>query len=183
MLIMIYLFGLSYKLSQLNYMKQLGKSELTSSTIYCANDNFSHNDITVFSIDYWDENYDIIMQTLYLWYGVQLLLLNPNTVERVSQFKPVANKPAATKKKKKPVIKYTRVHYINGDELEPMLYTRQSRDGSRTFERKCKCWYVIGHFRHYTKTDKTIFIQGYWKGELRQLKVSEETRQREVVDE
>ena len=39
-------------------------------------------------------------------------------------------------------------------------------------------WYVIGHYRHY-KNGKTGWVNGYWKGALRETKKSfDEGRQR-----
>ena len=31
------------------------------------------------------------------------------------------------------------------------------------------CWYVIGHYRHY-QNGRKVWINGYWKGPLRELK-------------
>jgi hypothetical protein len=46
-------------------------------------------------------------------------------------------------------------------------------------------WYVTGHWREYKKTGKRIFIQGYWKGALRDMKSTAfqnlEPRERELV--
>jgi hypothetical protein len=55
----------------------------------------------------------------------------------------------------------------------------------RGFIRRSMIWYVTGHWREYKKTGKRIFIQGYWKGALRDMKSTAfqnlEPRERELV--
>ena len=48
---------------------------------------------------------------------------------------------------------------------------------------KCPCWRVIGHWRHYKKSNKTIFINGYWKGSERLTKQEQEIKDRELAYE
>lgn len=99
------------------------------------------------------------------WDIFQIALLNPQTAELFS--KPTVIKERGKKnrrqKQERRITKYVRHHAINEGEVEAL------RNESRQFERKCKAWYVIGHYRHY-KNGKTVFVNPYWKGELRALK-------------
>lgn len=120
-------------------------------------------------------------RSLELWYGCQIALLNPiitNVVSESTTSRPFSesskgfNKPS----KKKTKIRYERVHYINAGAINGAI---QADNSKRGFNRKCHCWYVIGHWRHYP--NKTIWIDGYWKGDMRFLKKADEERTREVV--
>lgn len=120
-------------------------------------------------------------RSLELWYGCQIALLNPiitNVVSESTTSRPFSesskrfNKPS----KKKTKIRYERVHYINAGAINGAI---QADNSKRGFNRKCHCWYVIGHWRHYS--NKTIWIDGYWKGDMRFLKKADEERTREVV--
>lgn len=125
----------------------------------------------------------VISEILRLWYGCQIALLNPIVTEAMStnvQIRPyhddTTTKQISTKKKNK--IRYERIHYVKSNDIEQCLQIDKSKRG---FSRKCLCWYVIGHWRHYP--DKTIWIDGFWKGELRHIKQSDESRERSVTPE
>ena len=100
------------------------------------------------------------------WYFIQLNLLNPATkvlfsnptIMRV----PVKNKPSTGKQKRK--CRYVKTYTIKGCDIKKHFY-----DSNNKINRKCLCWYVIGHWREY-KTGQKIFIQGYWKGALKETK-------------
>ena len=67
--------------------------------------------------------------------------------------------------------------------LPLMMKTRRLRAASctgREYERHTLVWYVIGHWRNYG-SGKRVFIQPYWKGALRNLKMSLDGRDREIV--
>lgn len=45
-------------------------------------------------------------------------------------------------------------------------YEGAEREGDkRQYERQAESWEVTGHWRHYKKTDKRVFVKGYKKGE------------------
>ena len=106
------------------------------------------------------------------WYGIQVALLNPyvKDVFRTETIRKTGFNPNG--KKRKSIVKYIRHHYLNPGALSPKTETGQ-------LLRKTMAWYVCGHWRHY-QDGKTIFIQPYWKGPLRETKVCE-PRDRIVV--
>ena len=115
-------------------------------------------------------------QYLITWYGIQIALLHP-TVKDVFQ-NPMSEAiytPAGKKGKHRRFVRYIRRHVINADDIHQATCC-----SSREFERHTLVWYVIGHWRHYAD-GKRVFIQPYWKGALRQLKMSLDGRDRSIV--
>lgn len=112
------------------------------------------------------------------WYFIQLSLLNPATkvlfsnptIMRV----PVKNKPGTGKQKRK--CRYVKTYTIKGCDIKKHFY-----DSNNKINRKCLCWYVIGHWREY-KTGQKIFIQGYWKGALRETKRNYDDGRERIID-
>ena len=101
------------------------------------------------------------------WYCIQLALLHP-------VIKEVFSKPRIIKleescgggeRRRKRSAKYIKRHVITVDKIDAVI----NEESSRTINRKCLAWYVIGHWRHY-KDGREIFIQPYWKGALRELR-------------
>jgi len=118
---------------------------------------------------------DFFRSCLCLWYGTQLALLHPllKEVFRNPQRTPMPAEPTGSKKrKKKPPLRYIKRHVLNADKLEAAVKGH--------VEWKTLCWRVIGHWRTY-KDGRKVFINGYWKGPLRETKALEEARLREVV--
>ena len=73
------------------------------------------------------------------------------------------------------VTRYIRKHVIREEEIDAAIVPKHDR------QRNTLVWYVIGHWRHY-KNGSLVFIQGHWKGPLRQLKKNlDETREREII--
>ena len=103
---------------------------------------------------------------LEIWYGIQIALIHP-------QLRILFKNPAKEKvylrqgkgKDRKRVVKYVRKHYITAEGIDEALYGK----GHKDFERKTMAWYVIGHWRQY-KNGTRKFINGYWKGPLREMK-------------
>ena len=109
------------------------------------------------------------------WYAIQIALLHP-------QIKTLFDKPARVPvhnkgnyKCNKRKIKYIRVHNLRIDDVKNITHE------PGTINRKCLVWYVIGHWRQY-KSGKRVFIQGYWKGQLRDIKRNLDERER-VIDQ
>ena len=101
-----------------------------------------------------------------LWYGIQVALLNPRL--QVLLKNPTKEKVYTRQgkgKDRKRVVKYVRKHYITPEGIDEALYGK----GHRDFDRKTMAWYVIGHWRQY-KNGTRKFINGYWKGPLREMK-------------
>lgn len=114
-----------------------------------------------------------------VYYAINVLLLNPVIKEvfyENSTEETVTTGQPAGKTKKAP-IRYIKRHKINSDNI----YSGFSKQG---FVRRAMIWYVTGHWREY-KSGKRIFIQGYWKGALRNARNSAfpnlEPREREIV--
>lgn len=98
----------------------------------------------------------------HIWCAVEFALLHP-------QSKTIFTNPAKGKEyvrekdssgKRRRVVKYIRRHYITGTAAGHSI---------REINRHCLCWYVVGHWRHL-RSGNVIYIKGYWKGELRDLK-------------
>ena len=112
------------------------------------------------------------------WYSIQIALLHPTLKDMFSH--PTKNiiydANAAKKnknKKKKRITRYVQHHNITESDFDKATI-------DRTFNRKTPVWYVIGHWRTY-KTSKKVFVNGYLKGELREIKMNlDEGRQRVI---
>lgn len=126
-----------------------------------------------------EELWDIMTKYLSVWYGMQLALLHPQ-VKEVFNHSTDVEIPTPThtnknkKQQKKTKIKYIKRHVIEVEEIDEAM--------KRTRMIYKKCWYVTGHWRNQKVKNghKKIFIQGYWKGVLRDLK-NADIREREVV--
>lgn len=123
-----------------------------------------------------DENSKLsIYNIMKLWYGIQILLLHPRVevIERKAVLQKLKGKDKITATSTGRKVKYIKRYYITPEDIDLMI------NGDRHYKRKCLSWYVIGHYREY-KNGKRIFIQGYWKGELRALKRNFDERERVV---
>lgn len=127
-----------------------------------------------------DELTALLYMGISIWYSVNTALLNP-VVKDVfvthSKPTPVSNgKSSGTNKRAK--IRYVKQHIISMDDVNEAFE-------ERGFIRRSMIWYVTGHWREYKKTGKRIFIQGYWKGALRNMKdeafANLEARERDIV--
>lgn len=113
-----------------------------------------------------DEIKDYSAMFLALWYGIQIALLHPQ-IKMLFQ-NPIKEKQYLREGKgkgRKRIVKYIRKHYITAEGIDEALYGK----GHRDFKRKTMAWYVIGHWRQY-KNGTRKFINGYWKGPLREMK-------------
>jgi len=127
-----------------------------------------------------DELTGLLYMGLSIWYSVNTSLLNPvikDVFVTHSKPTPVSNgKTSGTNKRAK--IRYIKQHIISMDDVNEAFE-------KRGFIRRSMIWYVTGHWREYKKTGKRIFIQGYWKGALRNMKdeafANLEAREREIV--
>lgn len=112
------------------------------------------------------------------WYFIQLSILNPVTKTLFSNPNtlriPVKNKPGEVSKKRK--CRYVKTYTIKSCDIKKYLY-----DNNNKINRKCLCWYVIGHWREY-KTGQKIFIQGYWKGALKETKRNYDDGRERIID-
>jgi hypothetical protein len=100
------------------------------------------------------------------WYGMQLSLLHPDIKEVLVKDYNFNESPVteSTTDSRGRVTEYVRHKFIKPMNL--IKKANMHRDG---FTRKTLSWYVIGHWREYKATGKKVFIQGYWKGEMRHL--------------
>lgn len=114
---------------------------------------------------------------LVTWYGIQVALLHP-TVRDVFQHprtEKIYNPDARKNGKHKRITRYIKRHFVNAADIEAAVY-----GAGREFTRHTLVWYVIGHWRHYADGRK-VFIQPYWKGALRELKMNLDDREREIA--
>lgn len=114
-------------------------------------------------------------EILTVWYRIQILLLHPRVeiLERKAALQKLKGKDKITASSTGRKVKYVKRYYITPEDIDLMI------NGDRHYKRKCLSWYVIGHYREY-KNGKRIFIQGYWKGELRALKRNFDERERVI---
>lgn len=122
---------------------------------------------------------DSIARAITAFYSVNAALLNPvvvdvynNKTSRIPDRSITAKKPS-----KRGKIRYIKRHFMTVDDVDKAFE-------KRGFVRKAMIWYVTGHWREY-KSGKKVFIQGYWKGALRNMKGTVfkdlEPRERELV--
>ena len=71
--------------------------------------------------------------------------------------------------------KYIKQHIISTGELDIAIY-----GDSRGYTRRSFIWYVIGHWRVYAD-GKKVFVKPYWKGALRDVRMTIEEREREIA--
>lgn len=118
---------------------------------------------------------EILNDILKVWYRIQVLLLHPRVevFERKAVLQKLKGKDKITASNNGRKVKYIKHYYITPEDIDLMI------NGDRHYKRKCLSWYVIGHYREY-KNGKKIFIQGYWKGELRALKRNFDERERVI---
>jgi hypothetical protein len=128
---------------------------------------------------------DMFVEHLSTWYGIQIALLHPLVKE-------VFNAPKFVKNNVKDVIKtgnertrpvkYIKTHVINAADVDNCLYGTSDVNEAgekRAITRKALAWWVIGH--HRLQNGKKIFVQGYWKGPLRNLRQAATPREREIA--
>lgn len=113
---------------------------------------------------------------LITWYGIQVALLHP-TVRNVFQNprSEAVYAPSGKKGKARRFVRYIRRHIISAEDIRHAAY-----GANREYERHTLVWYVIGHWRKYAD-GRRVFIQPYWKGALRRLKMSLDGRDRQIV--
>lgn len=130
--------------------------------------------------DFYNENRDAFgIALLEVWYAIQILLLHPRSVEvkRKATKQRLHGKEKIISSNSSRKVKYIRHYTITKDDVNYIL----DGDTEHTYNRKCLSWYVIGHWRKY-KSGKKIFINGYWKGALRETKRSYDERNRTVEE-
>lgn len=110
------------------------------------------------------------------WYAIQISLLHPKikTLFDNPTKIPIHNNRGYGNRPRK--VKYIKIHKIRINDVKHITHESGER------KRKCLVWYVIGHWRKY-KTGREIFIQGYWKGQLRDIKQNLDNRERIITVE
>ncbi len=114
------------------------------------------------------------------WYGIQIALLHPivkdiflNPINvRRSNINSQLSKLIKHSNKK---IKYIKRHIVNPEELKNKIYGK-----TKKYNRHALVWHVAGHWRTCKNGEKT-FIQGYFKGVLRETKKLSDCREREII--
>lgn len=105
-----------------------------------------------------------LMDIMSTWYGIQIALLHPqikNCIRRGGKEKV----KYSGKRKDGNVVRIT--EYIKRKYIGPEDF--QKAAGDKKYTRHCLAWYVCGHWRAY-KDGRKKFIQGYWKGLLREAR-------------
>lgn len=125
------------------------------------------------------ETHTLMSKAIVCWYALQQCLLNPILVNYVSRYKEEV-KPSRINSKKKgklPPKRYVKRNTILFDKMDREI----SINHEDKHKKKMPLWHVTGHWRTYKRTGKRIFVQGYWKGPLREYKYTDEPREREIV--
>ena len=116
-----------------------------------------------------------IKSMLATWYAIQIAMLHPqmkcvfDNPQRAAA-DGIKNNTIAQRKRR---TKYIKIHFITDDQIKATMQ-------SRTIERKCLAWYVIGHWREY-RSGKKVFVQPYWKGALREMRRNANKDDRERI--
>lgn len=127
---------------------------------------------------YKDHFYKIFQIILGAWYIVQILLLNPKTEILFANPTPKKYQDVTAKgKERKRSTKYIRKHVLKASDIEKALSTGEKGQ----INRKTLAWYVIGHWRHY-KNGHSVFVDGYWKGVLRDAKRNFDEGRNRIID-
>ena len=122
------------------------------------------------------------------WYEIQIALLNPLTKVVFNSCKvPDNNSRSKTKSGKKRPLKYIRRISVDFRKLNDILTPTGDRgivveNGDSSFVRKTMLWHVAGFWRK-TKSGKLSFVQGHWRGPLRDMaqETTASPRERELV--
>lgn len=141
---------------------------------YASLVNMSYDEITVEIAN----AYKVAHNMVNVWYAVQIALLNPICTEYTkTEMVPLREPYTSDKKHKKPPKKkYIKRLYIDDVKMNEIgICTEQTKHKYTK-----PIWWVMGHYRTY-KSGKRVFIQGYWKGALRELK-NAEPREREIIE-
>ncbi len=111
------------------------------------------------------------------WYGIQIALLHPIVHDVFRHPKTTVDSGGRVKKQgqRKNKVRYVKEHIIASAELDTAVYGED-----KTFTRHALVWYVIGHWRVYADGRK-VFVKPYWKGTLRDLKLGDSDREREIA--
>jgi hypothetical protein len=144
----------------------------------CMDQAYDHNENVLVGLMI--QTQQMLSQAITAFYSINAALLNPvimevynNKTSRIPDRSVTAKK--ATKRGK---IRYVKRHLMSTIDIDKAFE-------KRGFIRRSMIWYVTGHWREYKKTGKRIFIQGYWKGALRDMKNTAfqnlEPRERELV--
>ncbi len=157
--------------------------ELMFSPMYISSSNAFYEYIEQLDPEeLFDDIYGIVIKVFVSWYATQTALLNPVIAERFHrETVPYDIGKKTIKKGKKAPKRY--VKQITIDDLSDLEFGREKRP----HQIKEPLWWVSGHWRNQATKDghKRIFIQGYWKGILRNESdsINVEPRERETVFE
>lgn len=113
-----------------------------------------------------------------MWYGIQLTLLHPSIKEvilngKVTRVESVESQMSSMKTKKGKKVK--KVKYVKRRVIDNRVFEEAFPPNS--IQRRTQVWWVLGHYREY-RNGMRIWIDGYWKGPLRDLKGDYENRER-----
>lgn len=99
---------------------------------------------------------DFMKYTQYMGYMKQN---NPIVVKRANINKGSNNTPKKATKKERAVVNVSKPKKVYD-------YEEAEREGEkRSYERQAESWEVAGHWRHYKKSDKRVYVKGHKKGE------------------
>ena len=156
--------------------------ELMFSPFLVSSSSFFYEHIEDMGIDKLESVYRVAAKIFVFGYATQTALLNPVIAERFHrETVPYDMGKKTNKKGKKAPKRY--VKRITLGDISDLEFGREKRP----HQIKEPLWWVSGHWRNQATKDghKKIFIQGYWKGILRNESdsINAEPREREIVFE
>lgn len=127
-----------------------------------------HNTPELWHPKHWEE-IQCMFEVMSAWYTLQECILHDELrvfVKKAKVEKPSIRKPSKGKMRDK---KFVQRYYIQLQQLFNEYDINKLDDVSdeNKYKKKKALWHVSGHWRHYKKSGKRIFIQGYWKGSQR----------------
>lgn len=136
-----------------------------------------------------DDLKSMVQDIMTAWYTCEVSLLHPltHTVFEHYQVRKLRGKEKTVlpKDEQGRVVKYMKYHHITPEDFEFDLdKLGVSEEIRKKYTRRTLVWRVVGHWRTTVLedgTEKTRFIQGYWKGPLRDFQMNLDKQKRIIA--
>ncbi|MBQ6148511.1 MAG: hypothetical protein IJI83_03080 [Oscillospiraceae bacterium] len=154
---------------------------LSLEAVNMINDEASSGAVIEIMLSNDNEYLDLLFKHLMnVWYVIQLCMLHPVIKYILPKPKNKVRSEGKTKESdsRRRSVKNVRQIHIKSSHIvsELDMYAQE-----RGYTRQTMIWYVKGHYRHYDN-GSARFINGYWKGPLRDLRSANKQRERKIND-
>lgn len=125
--------------------------------------------------------HQLVYSRLVTWYGIQLSLLHPRirTIYTNGKYSSSSREIDPHDYNTRRKIRYVRKHIINTNDFNQLFEADEKK-----FNRKTIAWYVIGHWRKTSNSEKgKVFINGHWRGPMREIKNNTTPNRIRVIDD